>query len=208
LYEGLLDFELKQAAANDPVVFLAVGNEPALTLSQLEAMDNAVIKQLFDALKKKDKPDAGEADEAPEDAEEPEEDPADEDADEAAEDDTVAESDAGPEAELASTDDDLALSADHLARAQAWLEKAAVIAGLVKKPRGKKAAGGRRGHRGLGKSIPPTLRTLDCPRPILSGALGWHAQGRGHFLHAPATGGAHGAAHLAAPGLCSRAYRA
>ena len=58
LYEGLLDFELKQAAADDPVIFLAVGNEPALTLSQLEGMSDTVIKQLFDALKKKDKGDS------------------------------------------------------------------------------------------------------------------------------------------------------
>lgn len=70
LYEGLLDFELKQAAEADPVVFLAVGNEPALTLSQLEGMDDAVIKQLFEALKTKDKPEVGEADAG---ADEPEE---------------------------------------------------------------------------------------------------------------------------------------
>ena len=40
LYEGLLDFELKTAPAGDPVVFLAVGNQPALPLSRLEAMDD------------------------------------------------------------------------------------------------------------------------------------------------------------------------
>jgi hypothetical protein len=57
---------------DDPVVFLAVGNEPALTLSQLEGMSDAVIKQLFEALKKKDKPDAGEDDAG---GEEPEEEP-------------------------------------------------------------------------------------------------------------------------------------
>ena len=45
-----------------------------------------------------------------------------------------------PEAEAIDADE-LALSQDHLQRAQAWLEKAAVIAGLVKKPRGRRAAG-------------------------------------------------------------------
>jgi hypothetical protein len=38
LYEGLLDFELRTAPAGDPVIFLAVGNQPALPLSRLEGM--------------------------------------------------------------------------------------------------------------------------------------------------------------------------
>src|SRR5690606_22528986 len=33
LYEGLLDFELKTAPSGDPIIFLAVGNQPALPLS-------------------------------------------------------------------------------------------------------------------------------------------------------------------------------
>ena len=35
LYEGLLDFELKTAPAGDPVIFLAMGDQPALPLSRL-----------------------------------------------------------------------------------------------------------------------------------------------------------------------------
>ena len=45
LYEGLLDFELKTAPAGDPVVFLAVGNQPALPLSRLEAMDDKALAE-------------------------------------------------------------------------------------------------------------------------------------------------------------------
>ena len=154
LYEGLLDFELKQAAANDPVIFLAVGDEPALTLSQLEGMDDAVIKQLFEALKKKPKPDAGESEgDGAEDTDTPE---TSEEADEPLPDDDLADADAQPEAESdaeldpepeaesgvpIAAEGELALSADHLARAQAWLEKAAVLAGLVKKPKARKGAG-------------------------------------------------------------------
>ena len=91
LYEGLLDFELKQAAANDPVIFLAVGNEPALTLSQLEEMSDAVIKQLFDALKKKEKGGGGG------------------DEDSGGDDDTAAEAeeDTEPETQVEDDDDDL-----------------------------------------------------------------------------------------------------
>ena len=44
LYEGLLDYELKTAPSNDPVVFLSVGDQPALPLSRLEAMDDAVAQ--------------------------------------------------------------------------------------------------------------------------------------------------------------------
>ena len=55
LYEGLLDYELKQAAPGNPVIFLNIGTQPALTLSELEQMDDKTIKQLFAALKKTDK---------------------------------------------------------------------------------------------------------------------------------------------------------
>jgi hypothetical protein len=51
LYEGLLDFELKTAPAGDPVVFLGVGNQPALPLSRLEAMDDKALASLLDKMK-------------------------------------------------------------------------------------------------------------------------------------------------------------
>ena len=51
LYEGLLDFELKTAPAGDPVVFLAVGNQPALPLSRLEAMDDKALASLLEKMK-------------------------------------------------------------------------------------------------------------------------------------------------------------
>ena len=53
LYEGLLDFELKTAPAGDPVIFLSVGDQPALPLSRLEAMDDRVLRTLFEKLKEK-----------------------------------------------------------------------------------------------------------------------------------------------------------
>ena len=51
LYEGLLDFELKTAPAGDPVIFLAVGNQPALPLSRLEEMDDKALKDLLEKMK-------------------------------------------------------------------------------------------------------------------------------------------------------------
>ncbi len=52
LYEGLLDYELKTAPSDDPVIFLAVGEQPALPLSRLEAMDDKALRSLFAAFKK------------------------------------------------------------------------------------------------------------------------------------------------------------
>jgi len=133
LYEGLLDFELKQAANDDPVIFLGVGNQPALTLSQLESMDDKAIKQLFEALKKKDK--------AGDDGDDSTDDSDSENSVEA-EDELVLEDDTETEDDevVAEEAEELALSADHLGRAQAWLEKAASMAGLVKKSRSRRAA--------------------------------------------------------------------
>lgn len=144
LYEGLLDFELKQAANEDPVIFLAVGDEPALTLSQLEAMNDTVIKQLFEALKKKAGAVAGDEDGGADVDDEPETpdllDAPEPDAD--LPEDDIAES----EVAVDEAPEDLRLTADHLARAQTWLEKAAVLAGLVAKPRRGMAAEGVDAH--------------------------------------------------------------
>ena len=51
LYEGLLDFELRTAPAGDPVIFLAVGNQPALPLSRLEGMDDKSLASLLEKVK-------------------------------------------------------------------------------------------------------------------------------------------------------------
>ena len=64
LYEGLLDYELKSAPANDPVVFLSVGDQPALPLSRLEDMDKQALKALFKTLKDSGASDTADDDEA------------------------------------------------------------------------------------------------------------------------------------------------
>ncbi|MGX6570190.1 Eco57I restriction-modification methylase domain-containing protein [Cupriavidus necator] len=194
LYEGLLDFELKQAAADDPVIFLAVGNEPALTLSQLEGMSDAVIKQLFDALNKKDKAETGEDDggDAGDDGDEGEEgneapdDGAGDEADTGTDDDEAAPED-GNTARTQGPDDDLILSRDHLARAQAWLERAAVIAGLVKKPRGRRAANAATADDA--KALAKATRSL-CARQVAPGQFylvrwGGTRKGAGTFYTRP-----------------------
>ena len=51
LYEGLLDFELKTAPAGDPVIFLSVGNQPALPSSNMRrrAVTKSSAASLFSA---------------------------------------------------------------------------------------------------------------------------------------------------------------
>jgi hypothetical protein len=122
LYEGLLDYELRTAPDDDPVVFLAVGNEPALPLSTLEAMEERQIRQLFEALK--DKGSAGG------------ENSSEEEESETSEDD-------GPEDEEEELDDvdgeagDITEKESALQRALTWARQASLAAGLVKKPRGR-----------------------------------------------------------------------
>ena len=151
LYEGLLDYELKTAPPGDPVIFLAVGDQPALPLSRLEAMEDKALKTLFERFKDS----SSAADEAPEgeeggDASSVSSDPGGEeggnpsgpadgdlldepvegDADEARDSDSE---DAAPDTHPAGSDE----RQQNRTRAEAWARHAAEVAGLVRKPRGR-----------------------------------------------------------------------
>lgn len=136
LYEGLLDFELKTAPSDQPVVFLALGNQPALPLATLEAMDDKSIKNLLEKMK----------DTSSSDDEEEGEDAGDEEAEEATDDDATDEStdeadegdDSEPNEESDSEPDDVRHTTR--ARAEAWATRACEVGGLVRKPRGKMTA--------------------------------------------------------------------
>ena len=131
LYEGLLDFELKTAPSGDPVIFLAVGNQPALPLSRLEAMDDKALKNLLEKTKDTSSlDDEGEDTAAEADDTTSEEDEEEVDADTHDALDKAADGD-----EAVETDDDERHTTR--TRAEQWGRKAAVIGGLVRKPRGK-----------------------------------------------------------------------
>ena len=116
VYEGLLDYELKTAPAGDPVIFLSVGDRPALPLSRLEGMDRRALRGLFEKLKK-DVAGEGRGDE--------------EGRDEASE-VAVAPSEAGAEsAEDAALDE----RRTYRTRAEKWARRAVEVAGLARKPR-------------------------------------------------------------------------
>ena len=119
LYEGLLDYELKTAPSTDPVVFLSVGDQPALPLSRLEAMDDTALKALFESLKKTESDDQDEVSEKETNEEESDLDIAGADA-----------------AEQEAESDSDAHRRDRT-RAETWARRAAQVAGLVRKRRGR-----------------------------------------------------------------------
>jgi hypothetical protein len=132
LYEGLLDYELRRAPDGDPMVFLALGDEPALPLSRLEAMDDKALGDLVKKFKVKKKAAAGE------EGDEEEEEDADEDEEaEEASDEPSAEGGEAAKAELVEPDD---ADAHHVARerAEAWARRAVAAGKLVPKPRSTK----------------------------------------------------------------------
>ena len=119
LYEGLLDYELKKAG-DEPVVFLNLGDQPALPLDRLEGMDDKALAALVEkavvkraAASDDEGGDEEEAAEAPEEAE-PEE---------ALGEDVT-------DAEEPSADDP---RAEARRRAVAWGRRAALAGKLVKK---------------------------------------------------------------------------
>ncbi|WP_168565186.1 Eco57I restriction-modification methylase domain-containing protein [Crateriforma spongiae] len=133
LYEGLLDFELHVAGDDGPVIFLAVGNQPALPLSTLEAMDDKAFKNLLEKMKDTS---SGEDDEA-----ESDEEPLDEEADntEGESQDEDEDEDDDDEGFSGETDDETDDDIRHTARtaAETWARRAIAVGKLVPKPRGK-----------------------------------------------------------------------
>ncbi|MDP2182396.1 MAG: hypothetical protein Q8K99_07485 [Actinomycetota bacterium] len=137
LYEGLLDFELKTAPAQDPVIFLAVGKAPALSLSRLEAMDDRAIAALLESMKESAEEGGSEDESAKEDAaEEPVEDD-DEDVTPDAPDDIEP---AEESLDALAAEDAVAYAADtrHTTRTRAeeWARRAVEAGKLVRELRG------------------------------------------------------------------------
>jgi len=121
LYEGLLDYELRRADV-EPIVFLNLGDQPALPLARLEQMADAQLAALVEKLKQKKKGDTEEEDS--EEAGEPEE-------------STEETGEVGVEAELEAVCDDERLRERE--RAYAWARRAVVAGKLVSRGRGRNA---------------------------------------------------------------------
>ena len=159
LYEGLLDYELKTAPPGDPVIFLSVGDQPALPLSRLEAMEDRALRTLFERLGES----SSAADDAPDGAEAGA--PSDESPASAVDGSTEPQGRAGADrfdgtgepgegvgGEALAGDEALAFEVRDASpeyrttgpderqqsrtRAETWARRAVQVAGLVKKPRG------------------------------------------------------------------------
>ena len=128
LYEGLLDYELKTAPPDDPVIFLAVGDQPALPLQALEAMEDSALKALFE--------DIGKAKNVTDDDERDDEASDSQDAREPEPETTLSGLD-GTKTDQDSVPDERQL---HRTRAETWARRAAVAAGLVRRHRGRRSA--------------------------------------------------------------------
>ena len=119
LYEGLLDYELKTAPSGDPVIFLAVGDQPALPLSRLEAMDDRALKALFESLKKSRSTTADDASSREDQQHRSKQETEDESQ-------RPATGNVGPD-----------VRQENRTRAEVWARRAALAAGLVRKQRGR-----------------------------------------------------------------------
>jgi hypothetical protein len=126
LYEGLLDYELHRAGTQ-PVVFLGIGDQPALPLDRLEAMTDKQLRALVEKAKVSKAAAAGDEGEGDEDSA---------DTDDVADDEPVLDDVPHPDEAFAAADalpDDARAAA--LRRARDWAERAALAAKLVRAPR-------------------------------------------------------------------------
>jgi hypothetical protein len=132
LYEGLLDFQLRRADA--PILFLNIGDQPALPFAELDRMEPEAIAKLFEKFKVQEKKTVeGEEDES-EDAAEDEVSESDEPEPET---EPVVE-EIEPEEEIALVEEDATAGRERqMEQIHAWAQRAVEGAKLVKKPKGK-----------------------------------------------------------------------
>lgn len=142
LYEGLLDFELRRAGDDEPVVFLALGDQPALPLTRLEQMDDRALANLVEKFKVKSTRKMS-GDDEDEDGDE-EDEVEDELEDESAEDEDAEGEDAEDEEEAAADEPEIEEGTDDRrqavrARAVRWAHSAVKAGRVVKKPKSRNA---------------------------------------------------------------------
>lgn len=160
LYEGLLDYELRRA--EEPVIFLALGDEPALPLPRLETMDEASLAQLVAKFKVKKKLAVAE-----EDNDEEEDDA--ENLEEAEEEKDSEEEDAAAAVEKTidiESEDPGSLDSRRTAREQAhqWAQRAVKAGKFVPRPRGKNTVA----HQKYEEAVGQTAQNL-ITKIVLSG---------------------------------------
>lgn len=186
LYEGLLDYELHRAGA-DPIVFLNLGDQPALPLDRLESMDDKALKALVE--KAKVKKQAASEDDGDADAESDDDGDGDDGGDTEPEDLDDAEGESAGDDDEADTDsgDDTPDDARAAARARAlaWGRRAAEVGGLVKKPKGKKADAAALHEAQLDHAAAQLVADLKLPGELYLVRWGGTRKGAGTFYTRP-----------------------
>jgi len=175
LYEGLLDFELRRAGEDDPMIFLNLGDEPVLPLARLEGMDNAALSNLVEKLKKKSKLAAGEDSEAEEEETEEVEEEAEEEIEE----------DAALEADIEELEADIDKVQQLRERAHQWAMRAVEAGKLVAKPRGKKAEALTRYQQEVSKAGDRLIARIVLPGEWFLVRWGGTRKGSGTFYTRP-----------------------
>ena len=129
LFESLLNFELKRAEADNPIVFVNVGDQPALPLNKLEQMTDKELSDMFKALKDAAKKAAAGEAAGDEEAETAEENEGTEEEVETIEE--ASDNDSASEEEEEETDDVGATRR----RTLDWAARACRVTGIVRAPR-------------------------------------------------------------------------
>ena len=166
VYEGLLDYELKTAPTGDPVVFLAVGDRPALPLSRLEEMDDKALRTLFEKLTK-DK--SANATSVP-----------------GVETESVSGGQDIPDAGSEASDDLGDVRRINRTRAEEWARRAVRVARLVRKPRGRIAPERKRDYeRKIDKAARKLVHEIVLPGEWYLVRWGGTRKGSGSFYTRP-----------------------
>ncbi len=178
LYEGLLNYELRRVEKNDPVVFLALGDEPALPLSRLESMDDKAVASLVEKAKKGStlKPSGDES------GEEEEEESEEEIQDDEGTEEEAEEEEAPAEGEAETADDKRQAARE---RAQAWARRAVTVGKLVAKPGSKKADALRAHQEKVEKTASGLIKRTILPGEWFLVRFGGTRKGTGTFYTRP-----------------------
>ena len=196
LYEGLLDYELHRVGP-DPIVFLNLGDQPALPLDRLESMDDKALKALVEKAKVKKRAaseedgegeDDGSDDGADAESEDPDETNA-EGVDDEARDDADSDDDGVDDESRddADSDDDTPDDARATARARAlaWGRRAAEVGGLVKRLKGRRADAAALYETQLDHAAAQLVADLKLPGELYLVRWGGTRKGAGTFYTRP-----------------------
>jgi len=182
LYEGLLDYELHRAG-DEPVLFLNLGDQPALPLDRVEAMDEKTLAALVE--KAKVKKQAASEDEGQEEGEE--EGDAGDDAPEAGDAEDEDESADADEVATAGESDEAPDDARALARARAiaWGRRAVEAGKLVRKRRGRSAEARAAWQADVDQAAEQLVADVKLPGELYLVRWGGTRKGAGTFYTRP-----------------------